>query len=70
MNYLYRLNPQDQEVRLFKAKVLRQLAYLSTGANCSITLADSRLGTGRQSSGATTDSARSQGHRGEADNIC
>ena len=33
VNYLYRLNPQDNEVRLFKAKVLRQLAYLSTGAN-------------------------------------
>lgn len=33
VNYLYRLNPQDEEVRLFKAKVLRQLAYLSTGAN-------------------------------------
>lgn len=33
VNYLYILNPQDKEVRLFKAKVLRQLAYLSTGAN-------------------------------------
>ena len=33
VNYLYRLNPEDKEVRLFKAKVLRQLAYLSTGAN-------------------------------------
>jgi len=33
VNYLYRLDSQDKEVRLFKAKVLRQLAYLSTGAN-------------------------------------
>jgi linear primary-alkylsulfatase len=33
VNYLYRLDPQDSEVRQFKAKVLRQLAYLSTGAN-------------------------------------
>ena len=33
VNYLYRLNPEDRDVRLFKAKVLRQLAYLSTGAN-------------------------------------
>jgi alkyl sulfatase BDS1-like metallo-beta-lactamase superfamily hydrolase len=33
VNYLYKLNQQDKEVRLFKAKVLRQLAYLSTGAN-------------------------------------
>lgn len=33
VNYLYRLDPQDKEVRLFKAKALRQLAYLSTGAN-------------------------------------
>ena len=33
VNYLYKLDPQDKEVRLFKAKVLRQLAYLSTGAN-------------------------------------
>ena len=33
VNYLYKLNPQDHEVRVFKAKVLRQLAYLSTGAN-------------------------------------
>ncbi|MHC4647384.1 MAG: alkyl sulfatase dimerization domain-containing protein [Planctomycetota bacterium] len=33
VNYLYKLNPQDKEARLFKAKVLRQLAYLSTGAN-------------------------------------
>jgi alkyl sulfatase BDS1-like metallo-beta-lactamase superfamily hydrolase len=32
-NYLYKLDEQDKEVRLFKAKVLRQLAYLSTGAN-------------------------------------
>jgi alkyl sulfatase BDS1-like metallo-beta-lactamase superfamily hydrolase len=33
VNYLYKLDQQDKEVRLFKAKVLRQLAYLSTGAN-------------------------------------
>jgi alkyl sulfatase BDS1-like metallo-beta-lactamase superfamily hydrolase len=33
VNYLYKLDSQDKEVRLFKAKVLRQLAYLSTGAN-------------------------------------
>jgi alkyl sulfatase BDS1-like metallo-beta-lactamase superfamily hydrolase len=33
VNYLYKLDPQDKEVRLFKAKVLRHLAYLSTGAN-------------------------------------
>jgi alkyl sulfatase BDS1-like metallo-beta-lactamase superfamily hydrolase len=33
VNYLYKLNPQDKDVRQFKAKVLRQLAYLSTGAN-------------------------------------
>jgi len=33
VNYLYKLDEQDGEVRLFKAKVLRQLAYLSTGAN-------------------------------------
>jgi len=33
VNYLYKLDQQDKEIRLFKAKVLRQLAYLSTGAN-------------------------------------
>lgn len=33
VNYLYKLDQQDKEVRLFKAKVLRKLAYLSTGAN-------------------------------------
>ena len=33
VNYLYKLDQQDKDVRLFKAKVLRQLAYLSTGAN-------------------------------------
>ncbi len=32
-NYVYRLHPQDEKVRKFKAEVLRQLAYLSTGAN-------------------------------------
>ena len=33
VNYLYRLDSEDKEIRLFKAKVLRKLAYLSTGAN-------------------------------------
>jgi alkyl sulfatase BDS1-like metallo-beta-lactamase superfamily hydrolase len=33
VNYLFKLDPADDEVRLFKATVLRQLAYLSTGAN-------------------------------------
>lgn len=33
VNYIYKLDPQDKDARLFKAKVLRQLAYLSTGAN-------------------------------------
>ncbi len=33
VNHLYRLDPQDQEVRLFKAEVLRQMAYVSTGGN-------------------------------------
>ena len=33
VNYLYKLDQQDNDVKLFKAKVLRQLAYLSTGAN-------------------------------------
>ena len=33
VNYLYKLDQQDKDVRAFKAKVLRQLAYLSTGAN-------------------------------------
>ena len=33
VNYIYKLNPQDKDARMFKAKVLRQLAYLSTGAN-------------------------------------
>jgi alkyl sulfatase BDS1-like metallo-beta-lactamase superfamily hydrolase len=33
VNYLYKLDQQDKDVRLLKAKVLRQLAYLSTGAN-------------------------------------
>ncbi len=33
VNYIYKLNPQDKDARLFKAKVLRKLAYLSTGAN-------------------------------------
>jgi len=33
VNHLYRLDPQDQEVRLFKADVLRQMSYVSTGGN-------------------------------------
>ena len=33
VNYLYRLDSEDKEIRLFKAKVLRKLAHLSTGAN-------------------------------------
>jgi linear primary-alkylsulfatase len=33
VNYLYRLEPQDKEVRMVKAEALRQMAYVSTGAN-------------------------------------
>jgi alkyl sulfatase BDS1-like metallo-beta-lactamase superfamily hydrolase len=33
VNYLYRLDPQDEEVRNVKAEALRQMAYVSTGAN-------------------------------------
>jgi alkyl sulfatase BDS1-like metallo-beta-lactamase superfamily hydrolase len=33
VNYLYRLNPQDKDVRKLKAEALRQMAYESTGAN-------------------------------------
>ena len=33
VNYLYRLDPQDKEVRKFKAEALRQMAYVSTGGN-------------------------------------
>jgi len=33
VNYLYRLDPQDGEVRKIKAEALRQMAYVSTGAN-------------------------------------
>ena len=33
VNYLYRIDPQDQEVRTLKAKTLRQMAYVSTGNN-------------------------------------
>jgi len=33
VNYLYRLDPQDKEVRKIKAEALRQMAYVSTGAN-------------------------------------
>ena len=33
VNYLYRLDPTDPEVRQLKADALRQMAYVSTGAN-------------------------------------
>lgn len=33
VNYLYRLNSQDKDVRALKAEALRQMAYVSTGAN-------------------------------------
>jgi alkyl sulfatase BDS1-like metallo-beta-lactamase superfamily hydrolase len=33
VNYLYRLDPEDPEVRKAKADALRQMAYVSTGAN-------------------------------------
>ena len=33
VNYLYRLDPTDREVRQHKADALRQMAYVSTGAN-------------------------------------
>ncbi len=33
VNYLYRINPQDKEVRTIKANALRQMAYVSTGNN-------------------------------------
>lgn len=33
VNYLYRLDPSDKEVRKLKAEALRQMAYVSTGAN-------------------------------------
>ena len=33
VNYLYRLNPKDEEVRALKTESLRQMAYASTGAN-------------------------------------
>jgi alkyl sulfatase BDS1-like metallo-beta-lactamase superfamily hydrolase len=33
VNHLYRLDPQDPEVRQLKADVLRQMAYVSTGGN-------------------------------------
>jgi alkyl sulfatase BDS1-like metallo-beta-lactamase superfamily hydrolase len=33
VNYLYRLDPQDKEVRQLKADALRQMAYVSTGNN-------------------------------------
>jgi alkyl sulfatase BDS1-like metallo-beta-lactamase superfamily hydrolase len=33
VNYLYRLDPTDAEVRQLKAEALRQMAYVSTGAN-------------------------------------
>lgn len=33
VNYLYRINPQDKEVRKIKAETLRQMAYVATGNN-------------------------------------
>jgi alkyl sulfatase BDS1-like metallo-beta-lactamase superfamily hydrolase len=33
VNYLYRLDPEDDEVRKLKADTLRKMAYVSTGAN-------------------------------------
>ncbi|GAF86447.1 unnamed protein product, partial [marine sediment metagenome] len=33
VNYLYQLDPQDREARKIKAEALRQMAYVSTGAN-------------------------------------
>jgi len=33
VNYLYRIDPLDQEVRAIKADALRQMAYVSTGGN-------------------------------------
>jgi len=33
VNYLYRLDPQDADARKLKAEALRQMAYVSTGAN-------------------------------------
>jgi alkyl sulfatase BDS1-like metallo-beta-lactamase superfamily hydrolase len=33
VNYLYRLDPEDDEVRSLKADTLRKMAYVSTGAN-------------------------------------
>jgi len=33
VNYLYRLDPEDEEARRLKAEALRQMAYVSTGAN-------------------------------------
>ena len=33
VNYLFKLDPQDEEVRQAKAEALRQMAYVSTGAN-------------------------------------
>jgi len=33
VNYLYKLDPQDVEVRQLKAEALRQMAYVSTGGN-------------------------------------
>jgi len=33
VNYLYQLDPTDEEARKIKAEALRQMAYVSTGAN-------------------------------------
>jgi len=32
-NYIYRIDPQDKDAREIKAEALRQMAYVSTGAN-------------------------------------
>lgn len=44
VNYLYRLDPQDKEVRTVKAKALRQMAYVSTGSNDRSHLLSQALG--------------------------
>ncbi len=44
VNYLYRLDPQDKEARQLKADALRQMAYVSTGANERAHLMSQALG--------------------------
>ena len=44
VNYLYRLDPEDAEVRQAKAEALRQMAYVSTGANDRAHLMSQALG--------------------------